>query len=112
MKSGYVYIMASGRNGTLYIGATSDLVKRVWEHRNDVVAGFTRRYGCKILVWYEAHEDLQQARLRELQMKKWKRLWKLSEVERLNLDWDDLYPALLEGSFRSLSGPLPSQGIN
>ena len=110
VKSGYVYIMASGRNGTLYIGVTSDLVKRVWDHRNDVVAGFTRRYACKHLVWYEAHADLKQARLRELQMKKWKRLWKLSEIEQLNPEWDDLYPMLLEGSSRSLSGPLPSQG--
>ena len=98
MKSGYVYIMASGRNGTLYIGATSDLVKRAWEHRNGVVAGFTRKYGCKLLVWYEAHDDLEEARLRELQMKKWKRLWKLTEVERVNPDWRDLYPALLVGS--------------
>jgi putative endonuclease len=110
MKSGYVYIMASGRNGTLYIGVTSDLVKRAWEHRNAVISGFTRRYGCKLLVWYEAHEHLQQARVRELQMKKWKRQWKLSEIEQINPDWDDLYPRLLEGPRRSLPGPLPSQG--
>jgi putative endonuclease len=95
MKAGYVYIMASRRNGTLYIGVTSDLVKRAWEHRNGVVAGFTRKHGCKRLVWYEMHEDLQQARLRELQMKKWKRIWKLSEIEQLNPDWQDLYPTLL-----------------
>ena len=102
--------MASRRNGTLYIGVTSDLVKRVWEHQNDVVAGYTRKYSCKLLVWYEVHGDLQQARLRELQMKKWKRLWKLSEIEQLNPERQDLYPALFEGSYRSLSGPLPSQG--
>ena len=90
--------MASARNGTLYIGVTSDLVKRVWEHRNGVVSGFTRKYGCKLLVWYEAHDDLQQARVRELQMKKCKRLWKLSEIEQMNPDWEDLYPALFEGS--------------
>lgn len=90
--------MASGRNGTLYVGAASDLVKRVWEHRNGTVRGFTRRYGCKLLVWYEAHDDLQQARLRELQMKKWKRLWKLSEIEQLNPEWKDLYPDLLKGT--------------
>ena len=95
MKAGYVYIMASARNGTLYIGVTSDLVKRVWEHRNGVVPGFTREYGCKLLVWYEVHEDLQQARLRELQMKKWKRLWKLGEIERMNADWQDLYSTLI-----------------
>ena len=99
MRRGYVYIMASGRNGTLYIGVTSDLMKRVWEHRNGVVPAFTRKYGCKILVWYAAFDDIQQARLRELQMKKWKRIWKLSEIEAMNPDWQDLYPTLLEGSF-------------
>jgi putative endonuclease len=93
-----VYIIGSGRNGTLYIGVTSDLAKRAWEHRNGVVAGFTRKYGCKLLVWYEAHDDIQQARHRELQMKKWKRLWKLSEIEQRNPDWRDLYPALFEAS--------------
>ena len=95
MKSGCVYIMASGRNGTLYIGVTSDLIKRVREHRNGVVPGFTRKYGCKLLVWYEVHEDLQQARLRELQMKKWKRIWKLREIEEMNPEWEDLYPTLV-----------------
>ncbi len=94
MKVGYVYIMASSRNGTLYIGVTSDLAKRVWEHQKGIIPGFTRRHGCKLLVWYEAHDDLQQARLRELQMKKWKRLWKLSTIELNNPDWRDLYPAL------------------
>ena len=64
MKAGYVYIMASARNGTLYIGVTSDLAKRVWEHRNGLVPGFTRKYGCKLLVWYAAYDDLQEARLR------------------------------------------------
>ena len=92
MKSGYVYIMASSRNGTLYIGVTSDLPKRAWEHRNGVVPGFTRKYGCKLLVWYQAYDGIQQARLRERQMKKWKRIWKLSEIEQTNPDWQDLYP--------------------
>ena len=95
MKRGYVYIMASGRNGTLYIGVTNDLAMRAWEHRNTIVSGFTRDHGCKILVWYEGHDDLQDARLRELQMKKWKRQWKLSEIERMNPDWNDLYLTLL-----------------
>lgn len=95
MKCGYVYIMANGRNGTLYIGVTSDLVKRVWEHREGLIPGFTRKHGCKLLVWYEAHDDLQDARLRELQMKKWKRLWKLHTIELRNPDWQDLYPTLL-----------------
>ena len=98
MEAGYVYIMASGRNGTLYIGVTSDLVKRAWEHRDGLVAGFTRKHGCKLLVWYAVFDDLQEARRRELQMKKWKRIWKLSEVEGLNPDWEDLYPGLVEGS--------------
>jgi putative endonuclease len=98
MKAGCVYIMASARNGTLYIGVTSDLMKRVWEHRNGVVAGFTRKHGCKLLVWYAAFDDLQQARHRELQMKKWKRIWKLSEIEQMNPGWEDLYLSLSEGS--------------
>ena len=95
MKAGYVYIMASGRNGTLYIGVTNDLVKRASEHRNGVVAGFTRKYKCKLLVWYAVYDDLQEARLRELQMKKWKRLWKLSQIEQMNPDWKDLYRTLV-----------------
>lgn len=70
MKPGFVSIMASGRNGTLYIGATSNLVQRVYQHRNGLIEGFTREYGCRILVWYEAHDDIEPARLRELQMKK------------------------------------------
>jgi putative endonuclease len=94
VKRGFVYIMTSGRNGTLYIGVTSDLTKRAYEHRNALVAGFTRKYGCKLLVWYEVHDDIQQARHRERQMKKWKRLWKLSTIEAMNPDWRDLYPTL------------------
>ena len=94
MKDGYVYIMANERNGTLYIGVTSDLVKRVWEHRNDVVKSFTKKYGCKLLAWYEVHDDLQDARSRELQMKKWKCLWKLRVIEEMSPDWQDLYPTL------------------
>ncbi|HEU0310056.1 MAG TPA: GIY-YIG nuclease family protein [Sphingomicrobium sp.] len=95
MKRGFVYIMASGRNGTIYIGCASDLVQRAWQHRNGVADSFTRKHGCKLLVWYEAFEDLQEARLRELQMKKWKRQWKLSAIEAMNPDWADLYLALL-----------------
>ena len=93
--AGYVYIMANARNGTLYIGVTSDLVKRAYEHRNGLVRGFTRKYGCKLLVWYEACDDLQDARLRELQMKKWKRLWKLTTIEMLNPGWEDLYETIV-----------------
>jgi putative endonuclease len=93
-KAGYVYIMASEKNGTIYIGVTSDLVKRVWEHREGVVAGFTRKYGCKLLIWFGAYDDIQQARHRELQMKEWKRAWKIKLIEEQNFDWDDLYPTL------------------
>jgi putative endonuclease len=95
MKPGFVYIMASGRNGTIYIGVTSDLGGRVHQHREGLVPGFTKRYGCKLLVWYEAYDDLQEARRRELQMKEWKRNWKIRLIEEKNLDWDDLYPTLL-----------------
>jgi len=91
MKAGFVYIMASGKNGTIYTGATSDLAKRVYEHREGLVAGFTKRYGCKKL---EAYDDLEEARRRELQMKEWKRAWKVRLIEETNFAWDDLYPRL------------------
>lgn len=93
-KSGYVYIMASRRNGTIYLGVTSDLPGRAYQHRNGLIDGFTRKYGCKMLVWFEAHDDIQDARLRELQMKKWKRQWKLREIETMNPDWEDLFESL------------------
>ncbi|MCH4151392.1 MAG: GIY-YIG nuclease family protein [Sphingobium sp.] len=83
--------MASRRNGTLYLGVTADLVARVFQHRNRWVDGFSRDYDCTLLVWYEAHDDLQEARLRELRMKKWKRDWKLREIEAMNPGWRDLY---------------------
>ena len=86
-----VYMMASGRNGTIYIGSAIDLPRRVWEHRNGVVPGFTRRYGCTLLVWYEVAGDWEAARRRERQMKKWKRAWKLREIEGFNPEWNDLY---------------------
>lgn len=95
MTAGYVYIMANRKNGTIYIGVTSDLVKRVYEHREELVRGFTKKYGCKLLVWFEAHDDLQDARLRELQMKEWKRAWKVRLIEESNLDWDDLYSTVV-----------------
>jgi putative endonuclease len=91
---GFVYIMASGRNGTIYIGSAFDLPKRVWEHRNGIVEGFTKKYGCKLLVWYEAHGSLESARTRERQMKQWKRAWKLREIEGFNPEWNDLYDVI------------------
>jgi putative endonuclease len=95
VKRGFVYIMASGRNGTIYIGSAAELARRAWQHRNGVADSFTRKHRCKLLVWYEAYDDLQEARRRELQMKKWKRLWKLSTIEQMNPDWADFYPRLL-----------------
>ncbi|MCW6537171.1 MULTISPECIES: GIY-YIG nuclease family protein [Sphingomonas] len=93
-KRGYVYIMANGRNGTIYIGVTSDLAARAYQHRNGLIDGFTKEYGCHRLVWYEAYDDLDEARLRELRMKKWNRQWKLAEIERMNPGWDDLFESL------------------
>ena len=90
-KQPAVYILASKRNGTLYVGVTSDLVKRVWEHRNNIVEGFTKRYGVHQWVWYEVHEDMNCAIEREKQLKEWKRKWKLELIEGTNPDWKDLY---------------------
>jgi len=94
-RAGFVYIMASGRNGTIYIGVTSDLPKRIWEHRNDLVEGFTKKHQCHTLVWYQAYDTIEEARQRELQMKEWKRAWKLREIEGLNPDWDDLFEMIV-----------------
>ena len=94
MKSGFVYIMANRKNGAIYIGVTSDLIKRVYEHREGLIHGFTKRYGCKRLVWFEVYDDLQEARNRELQMKEWKRAWKLRLIEEMNPGWADLYDSL------------------
>jgi putative endonuclease len=94
MKPGFVYIMANRKNGTIYIGVASDLIARIHEHREGLIGGFTKRYGCKLLVWFEAYDELQEARQRELQMKEWKRAWKIRLIEEKNLEWDDLYPTL------------------
>ncbi|WP_269433857.1 GIY-YIG nuclease family protein [Desulfosarcina widdelii] len=83
--------MASKRNGTLYIGVTSDLAKRVWEHKNDVVGGFTKRYKVHQLVWYEIHATMESAIRREKQLKNWKRNWKLDLIEKNNPTWKDFY---------------------
>ncbi len=109
MKSGFVYMMTNRKNGIVYTGVTSDLMKRVWEHREGVVPGFTKKYGCKLLVWYEAHDDLQEARRRELQIKEWKRAWKIKRIEEQNLDWNDLYLSLFAPGFAG-PGPRPSPG--
>ena len=93
-KSGAVYIMASGSNGTIYIGVTSDLIARTYQHRNGLVEGFAKEHKCKSLVWYETYDDLQEARGRELRMKKWKRAWKIELIERDNPLWKDLWASI------------------
>ena len=93
-KQPAVYILASHRNGTLYTGVTSNLVARIWQHKNDVVEGFTKKYGIHTLVYYEVHGDMQSAIKREKQIKKWKRAWKLALIEKQNPTWRDLSDAL------------------
>jgi putative endonuclease len=87
----YVYILASKRNGTLYIGITNGLAKKTHDHKAGAVAGFTKKYGVKTLVYFEEYESLLQAREREARMKKWKREWKLKKIEEVNPEWEDLY---------------------
>ncbi|WP_326860041.1 GIY-YIG nuclease family protein [Noviherbaspirillum sp.] len=87
----YVYILASQRNGTLYIGVTRDLVKRTWQHKSDIVESFTSRYAVHLLVWYEVHASIGAAITREKQLKKWNRDWKLRLIEETNPTWQDRY---------------------
>lgn len=95
MKQYYVYILASRQNGTLYIGVTSDLIRRTYEHKNNLIPGFTAKYSIHTLVYYESHRDIESAIRREKQMKKWNRKWKLNLIEAGNPDWNDLYEELL-----------------
>lgn len=104
-KRGFVYILASQPNGTLYIGVTSNLVQRVWVHKQELVDGFTKRYGVHRLVYYETFGDIRAAIAREKQLKKWKRPWKLQLISESNPDWHDLY-----NHFDASSGSLLSQG--
>jgi putative endonuclease len=90
-KAFWVYILASARNGTLYTGVTSDLVKRIWQHKSDEVEGFTKQYRVHALVWFERHESAESAITREKQIKEWKRNWKLELIESGNPTWRDLY---------------------
>ncbi len=94
-KQAAVYILASKPNGTLYIGVTSDLAKRVWEHKNDSVEGFTKKYGVHRLVYYELHDDMPAAITREKQVKKWNRAWKLELIEKQNPGWNDLWEGII-----------------
>ena len=90
----FVYLLASGVRGTLYCGVTSDIVKRIWEHKAKAVPGFSARYGVDRLVWYEVHDNAEAAIRREKQIKEWKRAWKVNLIERDNPHWADLYPGL------------------
>ena len=91
----YIYILASQKNGTLYIGVTRNLVKRVYEHKNDLVGGFTQEYKVHNLVYFEPYEDINEAILREKRLKKWNRQWKIKLIEKNNQDWKDLYPEII-----------------
>ena len=93
-KQYYVYMLASQRNGTLYTGVTSNIVGRIWNHKNDIIEGFTKKYGAHILVWYEVHEDINAAIAREKQIKSWNRAWKIRLIEKENSGWNDLYEKL------------------
>ena len=94
-KQPAVYILANKRNGTLYVGVTSDLIKRIWQHKNNVVKGFTERYSIHQLVWYELHETMESAIRKEKMLKNWKRVWKLELIERSNPNWHDLYGTIV-----------------
>ena len=95
MKQAVVYILASKRNGTLYTGVTNDLCRRIWEHKNDLIAGFTRKYSVHQLVYFEVHEEIKAAIRREKQIKKWNRAWKIQLIEEKNPGWQDLYEDIL-----------------
>ena len=95
-KKFYVYILAKKRNSTFYVGVTSDLPKRVWEHKNEVVDGFTQKYDIKTLVYYEIFDDAENAIKREKRLKKWNRTWKMRVIEEMNPNWDDLYETICQ----------------
>ena len=103
MANYFVYILASKRNGTLYIGVTNDLHRRIYEHKEDLVEGFTKKYSIHSLVYYEPCEDIKSAIEREKQLKKWNRRWKIELIEKGNPDWIDLYPDVNEQSGFPLS---------
>jgi putative endonuclease len=91
----YIYILASKKNGTLYVGITSDLIKRIYEHKNDLAEGFTKKYAIHNLVYFEATESVESAIMREKQLKKWNRAWKINLIDKNNPAWNDLYPDLI-----------------
>ncbi|HEV2563289.1 MAG TPA: GIY-YIG nuclease family protein [Rhizomicrobium sp.] len=91
VKRYFVYMLASKRNGTLYTGVTGDLGKRIWQHKSDLIEGFTKKYGVHILVWFEEYADVAIAIGREKQIKGWNRAWKIRLIEKTNSGWNDLY---------------------
>jgi putative endonuclease len=91
----WVYMLASGRNGTLYVGVTNDPARRVYEHREKLIEGFTSKHGVNRLVWCELHGSIDEAIAQEKRLKRWRRAWKLELIERGNPEWDDLYPTLV-----------------
>jgi putative endonuclease len=91
-----VYILASKRNGTLYIGVTSNLVQRIWQHRNKLIDSFSKKYNVTQLVYFEQHQDIEQAIIREKQLKKWNRKWKLNLIEKDNPEWIDLWDQVIQ----------------
>lgn len=93
----WVYIMANRKFGPIYVGATTDLPRRVWEHRNEVVSGYTKDYHCHLLVYFEEHQDMYQAMQRERNLKHWVRDWKIALIEKTNPEWDDLYFGIAAG---------------
>ena len=95
MKSYYVYILASYRNGTLYLGVTSNLIQRVYQHKYGLIKGFSSKYNVNDLVYYEIHSEVTEAILREKQLKDWNRLWKICLIEKFNPDWDDLFDEII-----------------
>ncbi len=100
LKNYYVYILASKRNGTLYIGVTNDLMRRVYEHKNDFVEGFTKKYRVHMLVYYEQHENAESAIQREKHLKFWHRKWKIRLIEETNPEWQDLYDEIIRTGFQ------------
>jgi putative endonuclease len=95
MKGGWVYILTNRPNGTLYVGTTTDLARRAWEHRNDLADSFTKKYGLHRLIYAERYDDILTAKQREMNIKHWPRAWKVALIHKQNPNWDDLYDSLV-----------------
>ena len=112
MRPGYLYILANRKHGTIYVGVTSDLIKRVHEHRNETMGGFSKKFNTKHLVYFELHDRIDDAIAREKVLKKWRRAWKVALIEECNPEWDDLWSSLFgegEGTRNPAYSSLPSQ---